>query len=105
MLSSIGADLPDSFSKMYDYLQAKHEADEYLKNSGSTYSIFGPGMLTDKSGTGKISAGFSLEKNGEISCENVALTLIDVLVSDVAANIVFEILDGEAPIEKAVTAL
>jgi uncharacterized protein YbjT (DUF2867 family) len=35
---------------LQDYLKAKHNADEYLKNSGLNYSIVRPGTLTNDSG-------------------------------------------------------
>ncbi len=105
MLSSMGAANPDSNSEMHDYLKAKQEADEYLKSSGLDYTIIRPGALTHNPATGRIEAGESLDKKGEISRENVALTLLDVLSSDVAANSTFEILDGDNPIVEEITAL
>lgn len=105
MLSSMGADNPDSNSEMHDYLKAKQEADEYLKSSGLDYTIVRPGALTDNPATGRIEAGESLDKKGEISRENVALTLIDVLGSEIAANSIFEILEGDNPIGEEITAL
>jgi uncharacterized protein YbjT (DUF2867 family) len=105
MLSSMGADEPNSNSEIYDYLKAKHEADEYLKASGMDYTIVRPGALTDKSASGKITAGVSLDKKGEISRENVALTIIDVLATNIATNAVIEILDGDDPIAEALTSL
>lgn len=105
MLSSMGAAQPDSDSKIYEYLKAKHHADEYLKSIGISYSIVRPGALKDHDGTGKIKADKSLNNSGEISRENVALTLIETLDSDVAANAAFEILDGDQSIKEAVAAM
>jgi uncharacterized protein YbjT (DUF2867 family) len=47
MLSSMGADKPEKATQLQDYLKAKHNADEYLKNSGLNYSIVRPGTLTN----------------------------------------------------------
>jgi uncharacterized protein YbjT (DUF2867 family) len=47
MLSSIGADRTNPTGDMAPYLNAKHEADEYLKASGVTYSILRPVALTN----------------------------------------------------------
>jgi len=44
-----------------------------------------------------------LSKKGEISRENVALTLIDLLLPDLASEATFKILDGDQPIDEAIT--
>ncbi len=102
MLSSMGADDPSVSEKLKDYLKAKHNADEYLKASGLTYSIVRPGALTDKEGTGRIELKEKFENQGSISRADVAKTLVEVLEDGVEENQVFEILAGEVPIEKAV---
>src|SRR3954447_19150966 len=48
------------------YLQAKHDADEKLRESGLDYTIIRPGALTDDAGTGQVSAAQRLDR-GEIS--------------------------------------
>ena len=105
MLSSMGAENPDKESKIYKYLKAKHNADEYLKNSGMDYTIVRPGGLTDKEGEGKIQAKESFDEMGEISREDVALTLVHVLGSDIAPNSYFEIIKGDKRIVEAVAGL
>ncbi|MGM1055499.1 MAG: SDR family oxidoreductase [Bacteroidota bacterium] len=102
MLSSMGADNPTISEELEDYLRAKGNADDYLRNSGLDYTIVRPGALTDEDGSGKIQLKEKLEKQGSISRANVAQTLVEVLEDDVKQNQVFEILDGETPIEKAV---
>ena len=47
MLSSMGADAPEKAENLKKYLEAKHNADEYLKASDLTYTIVRPGSLTD----------------------------------------------------------
>jgi uncharacterized protein YbjT (DUF2867 family) len=105
MLSSMGAEYPDKESKIYNYLKAKHSADEYLKNSGVDFTIVRPGNLTDKEGEGKIQARQSFDEIGEISREDVALTLVHVLGSDIAPNSYFEIIEGDKHIVEAVAGL
>lgn len=105
MLSSMGAANPDSNSEMHDYLKAKHNADEYLRSSGLDYTIVRPGALTDKPATGKIEAGETLDKKGEISREDVAHTLVHVLGSEIASKSYFEILKGDQRINEAVNEL
>ncbi|MGA9589270.1 MAG: SDR family oxidoreductase [Salegentibacter sp.] len=102
MLSSMGADNPTISEELEDYLRAKGNADDYLRDSGLDYTIVRPGALTDEEGTGKIQLEEKLEKQGKISREDVAQTLVEVLEDGVKQNRVFEILTGEVPIETAV---
>jgi uncharacterized protein YbjT (DUF2867 family) len=102
MLSSMGADNPSISEELKDYLKAKGNADEYLRKSGLEYTIVRPGALTNEEGSGKIQLKEKLEEQESISRANVAQTLVEVLDNDVKQNQVFEILDGDTPIEKAV---
>jgi len=102
MLSSLGADNPSVSDALEDYLKAKQNADNYLKDSGLNYSIVRPGALTDEGSTGKIQLKEKLEKQGSISRADVAKTLVEVLEDEIMKNQVFEIIAGETPIEKAV---
>jgi len=102
MLSSIGADNPSISDELEDYLKAKQNADNYLRESGLDYSIVRPGHLTDAAGTGKIRLEEKLESQGKISREDVAKTLVEVLEDGIMQNQVFEITGGETPVEKAV---
>ena len=103
MLSTMGADNPSVSEEMGDYLKAKQNADEYLKASGLDYTIVRPGSLTNEEGTGKIQLREKLESFGKITRADVAKTLVEVLEGDVMQNQVFEILEGETTIEKAIT--
>ncbi len=102
MLSALGADNPSVSDALEDYLKAKQNADNYLKDSGLNYSIVRPGALTDEGSTGKIQLKEKLEKQGSISRADVAKTLVEVLEDEVMKNQVFEIIAGETSIEKAV---
>ncbi|WP_121907959.1 SDR family oxidoreductase [Ulvibacter antarcticus] len=102
MLSSMGADKPEEANELKDYLQAKHNADQYLDISGLTFTIVRPGALNNKEGLGKIKLGHSLNEQGEIPRWDVARTLVTSLNSEVAKNQSFEILTGEQKIEEAV---
>ncbi|WP_276166680.1 SDR family oxidoreductase [Zobellia alginiliquefaciens] len=102
MLSSMGAENPDKASDLKEYLQAKHNADVYLKDSNLVYTIVRPGSLTNDKGTGKIKAEASLEQSGSISRDDVAQTLVRSLHDDAAKNATFEILEGETLIGKAI---
>lgn len=101
MLSSIGAGHPEKADQLKDYLKAKHNADEYLKNSGLDYTIVRPGTLNNEAGKGKIRLEKELEFAGEISREDVAQTLVASLHDTTAHNAVFEMVSGDLAIDKA----
>jgi uncharacterized protein YbjT (DUF2867 family) len=102
MLSSMGADNPEEADDLQEYLEAKHNADEYLKKSKLPYSIVRPGSLTNDKGLGKIQLERKLNKKGEISRDDVAQTLVRVLHDSAEVNETFEIIKGEILIGKAI---
>lgn len=106
MLSSLGANDPKQGpEQLQTYLKAKHEADKELKFSGLAYTILRPGALTDKAGTGKITAAEQLDeeekKEGSITRDDVAQTLAACLDHRHTENKVFELINGETPIDEA----
>ncbi|WP_222920373.1 SDR family oxidoreductase [Natrinema sp. SYSU A 869] len=107
MLSSMGADDPESGPEpLRDYLIAKAEADEYLRNSELNYTIVRPGELTNESGTGEIRAGEDLGlDSGDIPREDVAQTLVTAIDFEPVYGETFEILSGEESIEDALEAV
>ncbi len=105
MLSSMGADDPSSNDKISHYLEAKHNADEYLKSSGLNYCIVRPGHLVDEEGSGRIDASPKLNKYGDISRKDVAHVLALALDHACLANQTVEILEGEKTIEAALADL
>jgi uncharacterized protein YbjT (DUF2867 family) len=101
MLSSMAADNPSSNDQLEDYLRAKQNADDHLKNSDLHYSIVRPGALTDTGGVGKIQLKERIGNPGNISRADVAETLVAVLEDNMMQNQVFEILAGKVPIKEA----
>ncbi|GGG46533.1 SDR family oxidoreductase [Bizionia arctica] len=101
MLSSMGADNPEQSDTLQDYLKAKQDADAFLKASNLNYTIVRPGALTDKPGAGSIELAKSVSKQGEISRDDVAQTLIRSLHDDAANKETFEIITGDTLIGKA----
>lgn len=101
MLSSMGADKPEEADEIQEYLKAKHNADEYLKQLGIEYSIVRPGSLNNENGKGKIELDNKLNKRGEIPRRDVAQTLVGALDENVAKNKTFEILQGDVYIKAA----
>jgi uncharacterized protein YbjT (DUF2867 family) len=75
MLSSVGADNPDSGSEMGHYLQAKHDADAHLKASGLSYAILRPVALTDEDGTRDMRFGDDVDVRGKAARGDVAAVL------------------------------
>ncbi|WP_116769042.1 SDR family oxidoreductase [Maribacter litoralis] len=104
MLSSMGADNPEESDELKQYLEAKHNADEYLKSANIMYTIVRPGSLTNDSGTGKIELEHKLNKRGSITRDDVAQTLVRSLHDDAAINRTFEIIEGDTLIAKAMDA-
>ncbi|WP_440010007.1 SDR family oxidoreductase [Halomicrococcus sp. SG-WS-1] len=106
MLSSMNADSPeDSPEALREYLTAKAEADERLRESDVTYTIVRPGPLTNGSGTGRIEAGDELGRDGEIPRADVAQTLVTALPVERTHGRTFEILAGDTPIQVALEEL
>lgn len=101
MLSSMGTDNPKASEDLQDYLEAKQNADEYLKSSDLNYAIVRPGSLTNDAGTGKIELKSKLGQQGAITRDDVAQTLVRSLHDDAAINQTFEIIQGDTLIGKA----
>lgn len=102
MLSSLGADNPTVSEDLEDYLKAKQNADKHLEQSDLNFTIVRPGALTDEEGSGKIEFKRKLNKFGEISREDVAKTLVEVLGNNTRTEETFEIIEGKTPIEEAI---
>ncbi|WP_113912439.1 SDR family oxidoreductase [Roseovarius dicentrarchi] len=81
MLSSVGADNPQQGGDMEHYLQAKHDADEYLKSSGMTYAILRPVALTDEDASGNILFGDDVDVQAKAARGDVAAALADAVDS------------------------
>lgn len=105
MLSAMGADDPSQHEDMKVYFEAKHKADEHLKNSGIPYTIVRPGALTDDLGLAKVKVAEKLDEKGEISRDDVAFLLVMSLADPLVKNKTFEALEGEEPIKSAIIEL
>ncbi|TVZ25960.1 uncharacterized protein YbjT (DUF2867 family) [Gillisia sp. Hel_I_86] len=102
MLSSMGADKPESNEDLKVYLEAKQTADEHLRNSGLSYTIVRPGALNDDLGLAKVKLAEKLEEKGEISRDDVAFLLVMSLADPLVKNKTFEALEGKEPIKNAI---
>lgn len=77
LLSSIGADQSNPTGKIAHYLNAKHEADEHLKQSGLTYSILRPVALTNEGRSENVVLGEGVDKTAQASRADVAFVLAE----------------------------
>ena len=79
MLSSVGAGDPDPDSELAHYLEAKHDADEYLKAAGIPYAILRPVQLTEEDGDGEVRLGDEVDPTDTAARGDVASVLADAL--------------------------
>lgn len=79
MLSSVGADNPNTEGELAHYLQAKHDADEYLKASGLAYAIIRPVSLTDDDGSREMLFGDAVDVQAKAARGDVAAVLAEAV--------------------------
>lgn len=89
MLSSVGAGDPDPDSELAHYLQAKHEADEHLLQSGLNYTIVRPVALTDDDGARNLRLGEEVDPQGKAARGDVAAVLARATHDEAIKNKVF----------------
>jgi uncharacterized protein YbjT (DUF2867 family) len=106
MVSAMGAaEPPSEGGEVFgEYLRAKAEADRALAASGLAYTIVRPGGLSDDPPTGRVQVGERLER-GEIPRADVAAVIATVLETGSSIGRTFEVIAGEEPVAKAISAL
>ena len=89
------------------YAQSKADADDHLRASSLTWTILGPGMLTDDAATGAIALGRAGEGESNTTARgNVALVAARVLADPRGtAKKFIEFADGDTPVAEAVDSL
>jgi uncharacterized protein YbjT (DUF2867 family) len=106
IVSSMGAADPSSGSgPMGPYLEAKHDADVAVQQSGLDYTVIRPGSLTDEPGTGLVDAAESLGRWGSVPRDDVAAVLLAALLGTETIGKTFELLSGDTPIAEALQTL
>jgi uncharacterized protein YbjT (DUF2867 family) len=105
MVSSIGAHDPSGSSPMAPYLQAKHDADAALAESGLDFTIVRPGSLTDDPGTGRVTVTTDFGNRGRVPRDDVAAVLLAALDMDNTIGSTFELFEGETPLKEALASL
>ena len=105
IVSSIGAEAPPGGDDVFSvYLQAKAQADAALTASDRAWTVVRPGSLSDAPGTGR--ARLTTEAvRGEVSRDDVAATLAEVLHEPRSARLTFYVVGGDEPIGPALAAL
>ena len=105
MISSMGAD-PDApgDNAFAVYLRAKGKADAELMESRLAYTIVRPTFLTDDPGTGRVRVGDDVGR-GRIPRDDVAAVLAATLHAPNTIRRLFEVRDGDTPIEEAIASL
>jgi uncharacterized protein YbjT (DUF2867 family) len=99
MVSSIGAHDPAfSGDAMRPYLEAKAEADAYLRGTGLDWTIVRPGSLTDDPGTGLVRISTEPGGRGPVPRDDVAAVLAATLVTPSTIGVTFELFSGDRPI-------
>jgi nucleoside-diphosphate-sugar epimerase len=106
IVSSMGAAErpPDPASGFAVYLQAKHDADQKVRESGLDYTIIRPASLTDDPGTGRVAIPARLDR-GQIPRDDVAAVLLAVLGAPNTIGRNFDLVSGDTPIDEAVASL
>ena len=105
MISSMGAS-PDAGGDdtFAVYQRAKGRADADLMASGLAWTIVRPGGLTDDPGSGRVTLAERVER-GKIPRDDVAAVLRACLDEPRTAGRVFELVQGDVPVEEAVASL
>ena len=103
MVSAQNAGDPDNGNPaIKHYNVCKHFADQYLLGSGLPFTILRPGRLTDAAATGKVNTQRPEDTNQcVISRADVAAVIAQCLTQETTINRIFELYQGDLPIDKA----
>lgn len=92
----------DPETPFFHYAEAKAAADEYLRGTDLDWTVLGPSRLTDSPASGSVFVGARDEGSGEVSRENVARVIAEVLDANATVGRTIEFHDGNTPITEAV---
>ena len=105
MVSAQGAKTPEADSPIQHYFKAKYLADQYIIKSGIDYIIFRPGRLNNEDFLGKITLSEEIPYKGSIRRADLAKCIVESLKIDTISNKTLEILEGDTPINLALSNL
>lgn len=104
-VSAIGADdpiAPGTEPVWKAYIEAKRDADIYLRASGLRWTIIRPGPLINQPATGLVTLSAHAGR-GEVTREDVALVVIAALDESSSVGKQWELRGGNTPIRDAVS--
>ncbi|WP_026907314.1 SDR family oxidoreductase [Paucisalibacillus globulus] len=87
-------------SPIKPYMVAKHYADRMLVESNLNYTIFGPGLLLNEPGTGKVAVEEKFDKTS-IPREDVARAVVASLDEEKTYKKTIGLMSGEISVEEA----
>lgn len=96
-----GKEVSETFE---NYMVVKKQADVILAATDLDWVILRPGTLLDSSGTGKINAGLAIPY-GEVSREDVAATLVEIIEQPQLNRIIIELTQGHTPVKHSIQQL
>lgn len=105
LISSMGLDRagsPDVDEVFSAYLVAKRAAEEAVRVFALDWTILRPGRLTDDPGTGRVRLGPPPVHPGEVSRDDVAAVLVELLDRPTSARHTLELVSGADPVADAV---
>lgn len=84
-----------------NYMRVKKMADVALAESDLDWVILRPGTLTDEPGSGRVRTGLAIPY-GDISREDVAATLAEIIAQPNVSRVIIELTSGDATVQDAV---
>ena len=87
-----------------NYMAVKKRADVHLAETDLDWVILRPGTLLDVPGTGNVRAGLAIPYGG-IPRDDVAATLLEIIVHPAVNRIIIELTEGDMPVAQAVQQL
>src|SRR5689334_6864495 len=103
-VSAIDVDKPlpaDTDEVWRAYVEAKRDADAYLRGSGLDWTVIRPGRLTDEDATGRVALGEDVAR-GDVTRADVAAVLLAVLEDDRSIGHQWNLVGGDTPVADAV---
>lgn len=94
LVTSIGTTRPETIPFLSEILKLKRQAEQYLEQSGLTYTIVRPGGLTDEPGGQLVRVGRGDQSTGRLSREDVAAVLVQAVIQPAARHQIIEIVGG-----------
>ena len=103
MVSALRVEKPlEAAPALRHYMVAKLLADQRLLESSVPATVLRPGRLTDNHGSGCVRTLVDPGSGFDISRENVADCIVEAFRQPSAVNRIFDLLDGDVPIQEMI---